>query len=274
MRIGFGLLAMCLAAAAAEEKDTARHTLEFVDANAARTIEVDNVFGSIDVQGFDGRTVEAVVDRTIRADLPSGLEAAKTEVKLDIRREGGRILFYVDGPFRSRDGTSRRWGNEYSVRYDFVLRVPRDSALRLRTVNKGGIKVRAVRGSLDVKNVNGSIDLEEVAGAGQVSTVNGPIRATFLKSPQADTLFKTINGPVEVRFPHDLAADLALKTFNGGVYTDFEIGARTPPQTTPERRNGRFIYRNDVYRGARIGEGGPELKFETLNGEIRILKRQ
>jgi hypothetical protein len=64
-----------------------------------------------------------------------------------------------------------------------------------------------------------------------------------------------------------------VKTFNGHAYTDFDA---TPlPSLTPvsERREGKFIYRSDRSTGLRIGSGGPEFKFDTLNGSIRIINR-
>jgi hypothetical protein len=43
--------------------------------------------------------------------------------------------------------------------------------------------------------------------------------------------------------------------------------------STPERKDGRFVYRASGFQGVRIGRGGPELKFENFNGDIRIRNR-
>ena len=77
-----------------------------------------------------------------------------------------------------------------------------------------------------------------------------------------------------VTFQPTLAADLRLKTFNGGMYTDFDT--TTLPALTPvtERKAGKFVYKADRAAGVRVGSGGPELRFETLNGDIRILQRR
>ena len=40
-----------------------------------------------------------------------------------------------------------------------------------------------------------------------------------------------------------------------------------------ETEDGKFIYRGDRSTGMRIGNGGPEFKFDTLNGSIRIINR-
>jgi hypothetical protein len=80
---------------------------------------------------------------------------------------------------------------------------------------------------------------------------------------------------LEVQFPKDLAADLSLKTFNGDVYSDLDVVARAAVQpASGERKGTKFVYRSNRHRTARIGNGGPELSFDTLNGNIRILQRK
>jgi hypothetical protein len=67
-----------------------------------------------------------------------------------------------------------------------------------------------------------------------------------------------------------LSADLLFKTFNGEVYSNFDV---TPiPVATGEttRKNGMFVYRSNRLTGGRVGHGGPQIRFETLNGGIRV----
>ena len=45
--------------------------------------------------------------------------------------------------------------------------------------------------------------------------------------------------------------------------------APDPPSKKTE--NGKFIYKSGEFQSVRIGEGGPELKFDAFNGNIRIL---
>jgi hypothetical protein len=39
-----------------------------------------------------------------------------------------------------------------------------------------------------------------------------------------------------------------------------------------ERRDGRFVYRSNQFTLVRAGGGGPELTFETFNGNVRVLR--
>jgi hypothetical protein len=76
---------------------------------------------------------------------------------------------------------------------------------------------------------------------------------------------------VDVSFPEPFSADLRLKTFNGGLYTDFDVQPLPRPASgSGQRRNGQFVYRSNDYALVRAGRGGPELTFETLNGDVRV----
>ena len=154
--------------------------------------------------------------------------------------------------------------------YDFTVRVPRDAALRLCTINSGEVTVTGTQGDFDVDNVNGAIEMNQVGGAGTAHTVNGGVTVTFTANPRRESSFKTVNGNIDVTFRDGLAADFAMKTFNGGLFTDFD--AQPLASTVPaagERRNGRFVYRANEFTRVRVGNGGPQITFETLNGNVR-----
>jgi hypothetical protein len=59
---------------------------------------------------------------------------------------------------------------------------------------------------------------------------------------------------------------------NGGLFTDFETTALPQTAATAERRGNRFVYRSNRTVSVRVGSGGPELSFETLNGDVRVLQ--
>jgi DUF4097 and DUF4098 domain-containing protein YvlB len=103
--------------------------------------------------------------------------------------------------------------------------------------------------------------------------VNGGVKATFRENPREKSDFSTINGNIEMYFVHGLAADFRFKTMNGRVYSDFEMTSLPAHSANVERQSGRFVFRSDRYTGGRIGNGGPEITAENLNGEIRVLER-
>jgi len=267
------------------ERDTLRKTLRFTDAGERRRVLADIVNGTIHVTGYGGSEVQLVVYTNIRAENPSRMEAAKRDVTLDVRAEGNRVMVYEEGPWRDdgRDDDSR-WGERrhgrrnhrgwdrdgYDVEFEVEMKVPASTDFYLKTVNGEFIYVREMSGEFEISNVNGQIEMESVAGTGSVSTINGNVRVSFTKNPTERTTFKTLNGEIDVGFPSAPSADFKLKTMNGEVFTDFDVRGISMPMSVREKRNGKRVYGYGDGFMVRSGEGGPELSFSTLNGNIYL----
>jgi hypothetical protein len=243
-------------------------------ATGQKSLEIDNVWGSIEVSADSSDKVELTVQRTTRAESKEKLEKAKKEVTLDISQQEGALKLYVNGPFRCQCDDCRHSRDEegYVVKMDFTLKVPRDIDLKVKTVNGGRVVVRGTNGSFLVRNVNGDIEMDNVSGSGTARTVNGPVKVSFRQNPHENSEFKTINGNVDLHFAHDLSADFRFKTFNGGIYSDFPVTALPVHAIQEERRGGKMVYRADRFTSARVNAGGPEIQIENLNGDIRILE--
>jgi len=254
-----------------EEKIQKSFTLP---AAGQKSLEIDNVWGSIEVIADTADKVEMTVARTNRAESKEKLERAKKEVTLDVTQEEGAVKMYVNGPFRCQcdDCRHSRDDDGYRVKMDFQVHVPRDIDIKVKTVNEGRVVVKNINGSFFVRNVNGDIEMDNVAGSGTARTVNGPVIVSFRQNPRENSEFKTVNGRIELRFAHDLSADFRFKTFNGGIYSDFPVTAMPVHAIQEERRGGKMVYRADRYTGARVNSGGPEIQIENLNGDIRILE--
>jgi len=239
-----------------------------------KSLEIDNVWGSIEVVADTTDKVELTVARTNQAESKEKLERAKKEVTLDVTQEEGALKLYVNGPFRCQcdDCRHSRDDEGYRVKMDFKVHVPRDIDIKVKTVNEGRVKVSNVNGSFVVRNVNGDIEMDNMAGSGTARTVNGPVIVSFRQNPRENSEFKTVNGNVELRFAHDLSADFSFKTFNGGIYSDFPVTALPVHAIQAEHKGGKVVYRADRFTGARVNAGGPEIQVENLNGDIRILE--
>jgi hypothetical protein len=239
-----------------------------------KSLEVDNVWGSIEVVGDASSEVRLVIKKTTRAESKAKLEQARKEVTLDITEQEGSLKLYVNGPFRCNcnDVCGHREFEGYIVKMDFQLRVPRDIDITVKTVNEGRVQVRDINGNFLVRNVNGDIEMNNVSGSGTARTVNGPVKVSFRQNPRESSDFKTVNGAVELRFAQGLAADFRFKTFNGGIYSDFPVIALPLRAIQEEHRGAKVVFRADRYTGVRVNSGGPEIKVENLNGDIRILE--
>ncbi|MFB0565728.1 MAG: DUF4097 domain-containing protein [Candidatus Aminicenantaceae bacterium] len=260
-----------------EEKEDIQKTLKFQDPSKPKEVKIDNIFGSIDVMGYNGQEVKLLVHKTIKGRSKEIIQKAREEVKLDITEEGNTIDIYVDGPFRCdcKSKKSRNWRNPgYEVNFDFKLKVPHKTSLYLRTVNKGAIRVENVEGDFEVRNVNGEIEMREIGGSGKAHTVNGKVTVIFSKNPESECSFRTVNGTLKTSFLKNLSADLRLKTFNGDVYSDFSVTHLPASPPIHKRFKGKYIYKSSRFFGVRVGKGGAEIKLDTFNGDIFISKRK
>ena len=273
------LVAGCTTAAKGLVRDERRETrrLQF-SGGGVRTLDVRTLNGAIHVTGDGGSDVRFEAVTRVEADDDAALRAGLQDVKIEAEERGTTVAVTVrdDGRNTCGDQNWQRgpawWDRRhYSTSTDLTLQVPRDVRVRLCTVNGGMVTVSGVTGDFDVSNVNGKVVLTDLGGSGSATTVNGDIDASFTAAPRAESRFKTVNGTIAATFPRSLSADLSLKTFNGGLFTDFDT---TPLPTTAERteRSDRpkYVYRRGSLTRVRVGAGGPELTFDTLNGDVRI----
>ena len=272
MRTALLLIAAAAAFGQIDDKSTEHKSYAGV-----RELIVDNIRGNIEVTASTGSSVEMDIEKTLSAQSQDRLAIAKKEISLAERREGGLVELTVDGPFRchcGNDSINFHGDQLYSFNYTFKIRVPKNISLDLRTVNHSDIVVAGTAGDFRIRNVNGGIEMRDVEGSGSVSTVNGGVKVTFTRNPSGATSFKSVNGTLDVAFPVGLNADVHMKTMNGGMYTDFPVSTVPVAASAPEHRDGKLVWRSNRMTAVRIGSGGPELSFETLNGEVLIRNRE
>ena len=256
------------------EKEEIHKNLHFANPRSmSNRIVVDNINGSINVVGYDGPSVELIVHKTIRAESEHALSEARQKITVETTEDSERILIYVKTPWRCENGHSHGWNNYgYDADCDFEIKVPAKTDFFLKTVNNGDISVKTIEGSFEVENVNGSIAMNNIRGAGKVSTVNGDVTVRLASNPATACSFSTVNGKVDVAFQNDLSANIRLKTLNGNVYTDFVVKDLPSPPAVRENHHRRIVYRSGDSFSVKVGSGGPELSFNTLNGNIYIVK--
>ena len=262
------------------EESTVDRTLSFA-AGGGRIVDVRNINGFIHVEATNDATAQMSIHKVIRGETQDDVVKARADVRLefaDVAPRVGATVIDQRGHVCGEDWNDHgeRWDRvHYEVQFDFTIRVPRSAAIRLCAINGGDIIVNGTQGDFDVTNVNGLVEMHGVAGAGRAHTVNGPVTVTFTANPKQPSSFKTVNGNVDVQFLDGLSADFAMKTMNGGLFTDFDTQPLAGKAQAPgERRNGKFVYRANEFARVRVGSGGPELTFETLNGNVRARRAQ
>ncbi len=150
------------------------------------------------------------------------------------------------------------WGPSRRSWYvNFRLHVPRRLAAELHTEN-GGISVSNLEGDIHADTTNGGLVLNDLAGDVRATTVNGglDIRLDGTQWRGAGMVAKSTNGGVSVKAPDKYSAHLVAQTVNGGVSVGFPI-------TVQGKLNRNRIDTN-------LGQGGPTIEFQTVNGGVSI----
>ena len=250
-------------------------TLRF-GATGDRTLDVRVVTGSIHVMAADVPNVEIQVRRVTRARSDADLRDAERDVTLDFVDNDTRVRAVVREAGNVVCGEpsthGRTWPQRYEVAFEFTIRMPRRTNLQLCAMNGDDIRVEGTDGEFDVRHLNGRITMSNIRGSGSVETLNGSVTVAFAEAPRGATWLKTLNGNVEATFPAALSADLVLKTRHGELLTDFDVQILPEPAVAAERRNGMFIYRSHGAARVRVGQGGPEISMETMNGDVRVIR--
>jgi len=223
-----------------------------------QSIEIKGVNGEIEFLPASGPDVEvSAVKRGRRSD------PAEVDIQMIEHGDGVTICAVYPTPEgrepnECRPGSQGRMNTRRNdVRVSFSVRVPAGVRAVGRTVN-GEVRVGALDSEVTVRTVNGSVDIER-ARIARANTVNGSITATLTQAGWPGPLeFETVNGSIRLTLPPETGATLTASTVNGSIETDFPLTV-----------TGRFSPRQ--VRGT-IGNGGPELRVETVNGRIRLLR--
>lgn len=250
----------------------------------AGVLAIYNIEGSITVEGYAGDKVLIEVDQTLVAKTKEVLEQGKKEFKLGFEQVGDSVIAYTAEPWDSRphDWSDRYNRNndrkiDYRCNLSYTVKVPYNMNLRISTVNDGEILVKDVAGRLHVNNVNGGIAIVNAKNTTWAHTINGDLTVNYLKNPSEASSYYTLNGKLTATFQPGLSADIEFKTMNGGFYTDFPDAELLSPTVTmvknQERKEGGTVFKLRKDSKLRIGPGGNQFKFETLNGNIYIKKQ-
>ena len=232
-------LAAVPAAGAEQETWTGRYPLP-----AGGQVEVLNIQGSIEVEGWDRSEVEVVAIKTAEEE---GQSLADVRVAVEV------------GPDSLRVHTLYLRKSEEPVRVDYRLRVPRQVRLEeLRTVN-GDVRVRNVEGTVEAHTLNGNIQQMGISGSVVAGTLNGDVMLWLreLPGPAGRLELEAVNGDVFLRLPSDSHAYLEVSTVAGRIESEllFSLAGRA----------------GETWLRIRLGRGGVLIRLRTIRGSIRVV---
>jgi DUF4097 and DUF4098 domain-containing protein YvlB len=228
------------------------------------TFDLQNVSGDIQVTGAGGDDVRIEATKRVRSQNETEARAILSEIAIQVQERSGRVEVRTDYPRR------RNW----SGGVDFMVTVPRDANVSLRTVS-GTVKISSINGELRAESVSGDIvasstrklrmaktvsgDLEiSDAGAEQLSasSVSGDVIVNKLKASGFDA--QTVSADLRLT---DIEVDNAsLRSVSG----DIEYTGRL-------LRNGRYqlqSHSGDV-RVTPADARGFSIEASTFSGDVR-----
>ena len=161
------------------------------------SFELQNVNGTIDVQGWDRNEVE--------------IHAVKTAKHKESDLE--RVTIDVDAKPDSVSITTRYPQNEgVEVAVDYTIHVPHGARLEhIGTVN-GTLRIAGVETVEDLHTVNGNIEVYEGGGSVHAHTTNGNVHLELAHVPDKNgATAETTNGSLVLAVPSSIQADLEAR---------------------------------------------------------------
>ncbi len=212
---------------------------------AGQSIEIDGVYGSIKAEPASGDKAEVVAYKP-----GSTTELARVIVELVQHADGVTVRAHYPEAMTEQSDQAKP-----NLRVDFTVRVPKGVRFIGRTVN-GSVEAHALRSDAAAYTVNGNVRMS-TAGEAQAHTVNGSITAYVGRTSSGKSLkFSTVNGAITLEMPSQVNASIHAKTLHGGISSEFCV------PVTSHLAGGTAA--------GSLGKGGPDVKLNTVNGNIRL----
>jgi len=283
------LSALALAASVAHAE---KNIEERLAADPRGNVEINNVAGSIELQGWDKAQVEVTgtagsdVDHvSVRGDpghirvqvvtrenrlwgsggsanlivrVPAKSSVTATLVSADFKVSGllGDLkLQSVSGDVKGDVGGDLRAG---SVSGDIHLNARSAKSIAVRTVS-GDITLGGGSGETDVTSVSGTVKVDEGAQTrAHFKSVSGDITANLAMTADAQIDGESVSGTINLNFAAVPAADFDVQTFSGDIENCFG-----PKPVEPTHGPGsRLVFKN--------GDSNARIQVSTKSGDVRL----
>jgi hypothetical protein len=262
-------------------------------ANPQGSVEIDNVAGLIEVQGWDKS--EVAVTGTI------GKDVERVDVSGDGNRTSVRVILPNGHHWGTHDGEARllvRVPANSAVSASLVSSDLRISAVRgaleLRSVSgdisgEGGgdvrantvsgdihlmanaakrIEVKAISGDINLTGGNADIEATTVSGDAKLTlgtvgrarfrTVSGGITASLATAPDVQIDAETVSGDIKLRFAREPAADFDVQTLSGDIENCFG-----PKPVEPRHGPGKRLT-------FKTGDTSGRIRITSNSGEVEL----
>ncbi len=207
------------------------------------TFDLQNVNGTVEVQGWDKDVVEVHAVKTAKLK-----ESDLERVSIDVNANASGVSIATRYP--------QNEGVEVVVEY--TIHVPHGAKLEhLGTVN-GTLRIAGVDEVDDLRTVNGNIEVFGADSTVHARTTNGNVRLELSHIlGVGGTLAETTNGSVVLALPANSQADLEARCLNGNFLSELPVEMQSTLK--PREMHGK------------LGRGGAPIRLHTINGGIRVV---
>ena len=207
------------------------------------TFELQNVNGTVEVQGWDRDVVEVHAVKTAKL-RESDLE----RVSIDVHAKPSGVSILTRYP--------QNEGVEVAVEY--TVHVPHGARVEhLGTVN-GTLRVAGVSEVDELHTVNGNIEVYEADNNVRAHTTNGNVHLELSHVYESNgTVAETTNGSVVLALPANTHADVEARCLNGNFLSELPFAVEG--SLKPREIHGK------------LGRGGSPIRLHTINGAIRVV---
>ncbi|MEY7848691.1 DUF4097 family beta strand repeat-containing protein [Natrarchaeobius sp. A-rgal3] len=234
---------------------------ETIAVDGADRLSIHGDVGTVSAVGTDRDDIRLEAEKqssSITTDLDDlTLETERTDERLEVRSEW--------------EGSGGWFQNPPSMNLD--ADVPRGVALEAIDMSVGRVAVRNVTGDLTVDTSTGRVDLADVDGSVGVRTSTGRVEIRDVDGIQG---ISTSTGRVDTDVPA-IDGDTTISTSTGRIEAavDPAIDAELHVSTSTGRIDVDDLEFAEVSEGSdlvtgTLGDGGPELRFETGTGRITL----
>ena len=207
------------------------------------SLELQNVNGTVDVQGWDRNEVEIHAVKTAK-QKESDLE----RVSIDVDARPDAVSIATRYP--------QNEGVEVAVEY--TIHVPHSAHVeRVGTIN-GTLRISGIESVENLQTVNGNIEVYESGGNIHAHTTNGNVHLELAHvGDKNGAVAETTNGSLVLAVPSNTQADLEARCLNGNFYSEL-------PMKMESTQRPREIH-------GKLGNGGASIHLRTVNGGIRLV---
>jgi hypothetical protein len=222
-----------------------------IDANGRVYIGTHN--GSISVTTWNQPNID--IDAQI---VPSESSNDEDVQRTDVKITGSSSSVQIESDYTNVPSHSNWFGTNRSLPpIHYRISMPATATLDIEGHN-ASVRVAGLRSDVSVRSHNGRVDLSDLGGAAEIETHNGDVNVGFTRFAKSSRI-ETHNGSAEIRVPQDARFHVEAHGHHLGL--DSELGVVTT-------RMNPSHYVGDVNGG-----GGPELRFESHNGMLRLRKK-